>query len=220
MTKRTLISALFIAVTIIALIAISGCTKQVEQQKPDDNVVVPETSAKQASQPSETPVETTESVEETENLVVQEKPKPPVTCSDPAPDFSLKNINGEIITLSEFRGKVVLIDFWTTWCKPCRMGIPDLIAMQNEYGKDDFIVIGVSLDRQPASVPRFTKQMGINYQIVYGFGNSIVQDYGNITSIPATFIVNRDGCITKKLVGLHPKAELQRIIQPLIDESA
>ena len=206
--------------------ALAGCTKQVEQQKPDNDVAVPETPVEQASQQTTSAVETTAAIsgtletdEKTESLVAQEKPKPPVTCSDPAPDFALKNIEGKIITLSEFHGKVVLIDFWTTWCKPCRMGIPDLIALQNEYGKDDFIVIGVSLDRQRASVPRFAKQMGINYQIVYGYGDKIAQDYGNVTSIPAAFIINRNGCIKKKLVGLHPKAELQKIIKPLIDEN-
>ncbi len=152
-------------------------------------------------------------------IKAQEEPQPPVTCSNPAPDFSLRSIDGERISLSDFRGKVVLLDFWATWCRPCVMGIPDLISLQSEYGKEDFVVIGISLDRQPAVVPRFVKQKGINYPIVYGWGESIAADYGNVTSIPTTFIVDRYGCIKQRLVGLHPKTELRKLIAPLIRES-
>ncbi len=136
-----------------------------------------------------------------------------------APDFTLSNISGEDVSLSDFKGKVVIVDFWATWCPPCRKGIPDLISLQNEY-KDKVAVIGISLDREntKAGVPDFVDRMGINYPIVY-FNDKVINDFGGVNAIPTTFIIDQDGNIVKKIVGLYPKSEYETKIKELIEKS-
>ncbi|MCZ7602953.1 MAG: TlpA family protein disulfide reductase [Melioribacteraceae bacterium] len=112
---------------------------------------------------------------------------------------------GENISLSEFQGKVVIVDFWATWCPPCRKGVPDLIQLQNEY--DQVVVIGISLDavsRGGATandVVPFMKEYGINYPIVKGDMN-VIQQYGGIQSIPTSFVIDRRGFVVARHVGL------------------
>ncbi len=136
-----------------------------------------------------------------------------------APDFTLSSVNGEDVSLSDYKGKVVIVDFWATWCPPCRKGIPDLISLQNEY-KDKVAVIGISLDRDntKASVPSFTDKMGINYPVVY-FNDKVINDFGGVNAIPTTFIIDQDGNIVKKIVGLYPKSEYENKIKELINKS-
>ena len=114
-------------------------------------------------------------------------------------------------------GKVVILDFWATWCPPCRKGIPDLISIQNEY-KDDLVVIGISLD-QPATqdqlVP-FIESYGINYPIVLG-NIEVSSAYGNIQAIPTTFIIDKEGNIINKHIGLAPKSTLVEEINLLLN---
>jgi thiol-disulfide isomerase/thioredoxin len=133
--------------------------------------------------------------------------------SSMAPDFSLKDINGNEVRLSDFKGKVVILDFWATWCPPCRKGIPDLIALQNKYN-DDLIVIGISLDQDNTikDVVPFYKNYGINYPVVYGTGQ-VVQQYGGIEAIPTSFIINREGNIVNKYVGLIPAEEYEKYLR-------
>ncbi|MGC9315443.1 MAG: TlpA family protein disulfide reductase [bacterium] len=222
MTKLTAKASIFLFSLVLFALLIGGCAKtetgeKAEDQTPQETEVVeekPETKPVEESMDEEIPT-----AESDGEIVSQEKPKPAVSCSDPAPSFSLRGLNGEKVNLEDYAGKVVLLDFWATWCRPCVMAIPDLVALQSEYGKDSFVVIGISLDRQPAMVPRFAEKAGINYPIAYGFGESVAQDYGNITSIPTAIIVDKNGCIKQRLVGLHPKSELQKYIKPLLGES-
>jgi thiol-disulfide isomerase/thioredoxin len=136
-----------------------------------------------------------------------------------APDFTLVNIEGKNVSLSDYKGKVVIVDFWATWCAPCRKGIPDLIDLQKKY-KDKLAVIGISLDmgNNKARVPDFVNKMGINYPIVY-FNNKVLSDYGGIIAIPTSFIIDKDGNIIKKIVGLYPKSELEKQLNTLIKGS-
>jgi len=136
-----------------------------------------------------------------------------------APDFTLVNIEGKNVSLSDYKGKVVIIDFWATWCGPCRRGIPDLIDLQNKY-KDKLAVIGISLDmaNTKPKVPDFVNQMGINYPIVY-FDDKVINDYGGINAIPTTFIIDKNGNIVKKIVGLYPKSEIEKQLTELINKS-
>jgi thiol-disulfide isomerase/thioredoxin len=135
------------------------------------------------------------------------------TSSSKAPDFTLKDINGKDVKLSDYKGKVVILDFWATWCPPCRKGIPDLISLQNEY-KNDLVVIGISLDQKNTinEVVPFSKNYGINYPVVYGDA-SVVQRYGGIEAIPTSFIIDREGNIANKYVGLIPKEEYVKYLQ-------
>jgi len=117
-----------------------------------------------------------------------------------APDFTLTDIEGNQVSLSDFKGKVILLDFWATWCGPCKMEIPSFIELQNDY-RDDVVVLGVSLDQGgPAAVVPFAKKMKINYPIVYGDGK-VVQAYGGIRGIPTTFVIDKEFKIQRKYVG-------------------
>ena len=136
--------------------------------------------------------------------------------SDAAPDFTLYTLDGDEVKLSDYLGKVVILDFWATWCPPCRKGIPDLISIQNEY-KDDLVVIGISLD-QPATQDQlipFIKNYGINYPIVLG-DLEVSAAYGNIQAIPTSFIIDQEGNIINKHIGLVLKSTLAEEINSLL----
>jgi cytochrome c biogenesis protein CcmG/thiol:disulfide interchange protein DsbE len=135
---------------------------------------------------------------------------------DKAPDFSLKSVDGKTIKLSDYKGKVVIIDFWATWCPPCRKGIPDLISIQKSHIKD-VVIIGISLDAEKTikDVPEFVKSYGINYPIVYG-DEKVVAAYGGIQGIPTAFVIDRKGNIVDKHVGLVPKETYTNKIKELL----
>jgi len=138
----------------------------------------------------------------------------------PAPDFMLTSTDGKQIKLSDYKGKIVILDFWATWCAPCRKGIPDLVEIQKEY-KDNVVIVGISLDKQSTKnfVIPFMKEFGINYPVVYGNGK-VVADYGYIQAIPTSFIIDRKGNIVDGFVGLVTKdAYTNRIISLLERES-
>jgi len=117
-----------------------------------------------------------------------------------APDFTLTNLEGQKVSLSDYKGKVIIVDFWATWCGPCKMEIPSFIKLQEDY-QDDVVILGISLDQGgPKVVVPFAKKMGINYPIVYGDG-SVVQSYGGVRSIPTTFVIDKDFNIQRKYVG-------------------
>ncbi len=136
-----------------------------------------------------------------------------------APDFTLVNTEGKNVSLSDYKGKIVIVDFWATWCPPCRRGIPDLVELQKQY-KDKIAVIGISMDMEntKAGVPDFIDKMGINYPVVY-FNNKVIDDYGGISAIPTTFIIDKNGNIVKKMVGLYPKSEIEKQLNELMKES-
>lgn len=119
-------------------------------------------------------------------------------------DFSLKSIDGSTVRLSDFKGKVVVLDFWATWCAPCRKGIPDLIEIQKNFGKD-VQVIGISLDDNPMEVvPSFSKEFKINYPLLIGT-DEVSTKFGGIDAIPTTFIIDKNGKILNKHIGLVEK---------------
>lgn len=132
-----------------------------------------------------------------------------------SPAWELKDVNGKMVKSSDFSGKVVMLDFWATWCGPCRMEIPGFIELQKQYADKGLVVIGVSLDQDGASaVKPFIEKLGINYPIVLG-DEVIVSAFGGIEGIPTTFIIDRAGNIVRKHVGYAPKAEFEADIKPL-----
>lgn len=131
-----------------------------------------------------------------------------------APDFSLKDLNGKVVKLSDFKNKIVIIDFWATWCGPCRKGIPDLVSLQKTYGKD-VVIIGITVDDDLAEVPPFAQKYGINYPVLYA-DRKVIKDYGGIDAIPTSFIVDKKGNIVDKHVGLIPKSEYEKKIKELM----
>ncbi len=137
---------------------------------------------------------------------------------DKAPNFSLKSVDGKTVKLSDYKGKIVIIDFWATWCPPCRRGVPDLISIQKEF-KKDVVVIGISLDREKTikDVPGFIKDYGINYPVVYG-DDKVTIDYGGIRSIPTSFVIDRKGNVVDSHIGLVPKEVFTDKVKELLNK--
>ena len=135
----------------------------------------------------------------------------------PAPlDFTLKDMNGIDVRLESFKGKVILINFWATWCGPCRVEIPHLIELQRQYG-DDLVVLGVSIDDTAEKLKPYATEMKINYPLLVGNGRQDFQDaYGPFWGIPVTVFVARDGLIHKKHSGIASKEQIEHEITSLL----
>ena len=133
-----------------------------------------------------------------------------------APDFTLSTVDGSKLTLSEYAGNVIILDFWATWCGPCRMGIPEFVKLYSRYKNQGFIMIGINLDRGGRDkVKSFMKEMKINYPVVYG-NSETTRDFGGIRGIPTAFIIDRNGNIAKKLVGYRPGSVFENEIRKLL----
>jgi cytochrome c biogenesis protein CcmG/thiol:disulfide interchange protein DsbE len=132
-----------------------------------------------------------------------------------APDWKLKALDGQEVKLADFRGKVVILDFWATWCPPCRKEIPAFIELQQQYEKSGLVIVGISFDKAVETVKEFARTEKINYPIAMGT-MELAQAYGGINSIPTTFVVDPAGKIVKSFVGFHPKAEFEKEITPLL----
>lgn len=118
----------------------------------------------------------------------------------PAPDFSLSDLAGQNLQLLSYRGKVVLLDFWATWCDPCREEIPHLIELQNKYGEQGLQIIGVSMDDGPEPVRDFYQRFKMNYPVVMGNAKT-GELYGGVLGLPIAFVIGRDGRIYSKHIG-------------------
>jgi len=136
-----------------------------------------------------------------------------------APEFTLLTLEGEAVKLSDFQGKIIILDFWATWCPPCRKGIPDLVSMQNDFN-NNVQVIGISFDLSSTQdeLESFIENYGINYPVLLGTIDVAVA-YGNIQAIPTTFLIDRDGLIINKHVGLVPKSVLIQEIKSIINKT-
>lgn len=135
----------------------------------------------------------------------------------PGPALTLNNLNGDTVSLASFKGKVVIVDFWATWCEPCKTEIPGYIELQNKYGADGLVIVGVSLDKKkPAAVKKFAEAMGMNYTLVMGkiedldaFGG----EPGGDVILPTTFLLNRAGRVVHEKQGLMDHAKYEAIVK-------
>jgi len=135
-----------------------------------------------------------------------------------APDFALKDSTGKTLKLSDYRGKVVLLNFWATWCEPCQVEIPWFIEFEKTFKDRDFSVIGVSMDDDGwDSVKPFIAQQKINYPVVVA-NDDVSRKYGSIESLPTTFILDRSGRIAAMHIGLVSKSVYRNDIEHLIDK--
>lgn len=134
-----------------------------------------------------------------------------------ANDFALKrSADGKTVKLSDMKGKVRLVDFWATWCPPCKEEIPGFISLQKKYQAKGLEIIGVSVDRGgPAVVNAFVKDSGINYTSLMS-DSATETAYGGIRSIPTTFLIDREGNIVKKYLGARPTEEFEADIKALL----
>ena len=132
-------------------------------------------------------------------------------------DFTLKDLEGKDVSLASFKGKVVLLNFWATWCGPCKAEIPGFVELQDKY-RDKLTIIGYSVDDTAELAKKYAAQYKMNYPIVLGEGREDVQDaYGPIWGIPASFIISKDGLVCRKHMGIAPKAVFEKEIVALLD---
>jgi thiol-disulfide isomerase/thioredoxin len=130
----------------------------------------------------------------------------------PAPAWRLRDPDGNPVSSDQFKGKVVVIDFWATWCVPCRIEIPGYIELQKKYAKDGLVIIGVSVDQEgPAVVKKFMADFGINYPIVMA-DDDIVNAFGGVDAYPTTYIIDRDGIIRDRKIGSESTAKFEKRI--------
>jgi len=130
--------------------------------------------------------------------------------------FTLQDMNGANVDLASFKGKVVLINFWATWCGPCRAEIPSLVELQAQYG-DDLRILGVSIDDTADKLKPYAAEFKMNYPVLVGNGHQDMQDaFGPLFGIPVTVIVGRDGKIAKKHSGIATKEQFEREIKALL----
>lgn len=140
-----------------------------------------------------------------------------LTTSSVAPDFTLESLDGKTMKLSDFRGKAVLLNFWATWCGPCKIEMPWFVELQNQYAAQGFQIVGVAMDdASKEDIGKFAKDMGVNYPILIG-KESVGDQYGGVPALPESFLIGRDGKIVDKIIGLRGKAEIEDAIKKAIN---
>ena len=133
-----------------------------------------------------------------------------------APDFTLKDADGKPVKLSDYRGKVVLLNFWATWCGPCKVEIPWFIEFEQAYKDRGFAVLGVSMDEDGwETVKPYIAARKINYRVLLG-DDPVSNLYGGVESLPTTFMIDRDGRVASVHIGLVGKADYQNEIDHLV----
>jgi cytochrome c biogenesis protein CcmG/thiol:disulfide interchange protein DsbE len=132
-------------------------------------------------------------------------------------NFTLRDINNQDVRLASLKGKVILLDFWATWCAPCKIEIPWFIEFQKKYGKDGLQVVGVSVDDTLDKLRPFVSQMNMNYIVLQGLDHDEVQDaFGPIFGVPVTLVISREGKICTKHTGLGSKQAFESAIKALL----
>lgn len=134
---------------------------------------------------------------------------------DPAPDFQVKDLDGKDFNLATYKGKVILLNFWATWCGPCRAEIPGLIDLQNKY-KDQLQIIGMDVDDEEADVRETMNSESINYPVALTPG-AVRMAYGGITALPTVFVINQEGRVVQKHVGLFNPALYETEVRALLN---
>jgi peroxiredoxin len=133
----------------------------------------------------------------------------------PAPDFALASLDGKTLKLSDFHGKAVVLNFWATWCEPCKIEMPWFVELQKKYGAQGVQVLGVAMDdSEVKEIGDFAKKMGVNYPIMIG-KEAVGDQYGGIPYLPSTFYIDRDGKVVDRVFGLPPggRSEIEADIQ-------
>ncbi len=136
-----------------------------------------------------------------------------------APDFELTDLEGKPMKLSSLRGEAVLLNFWATWCGPCKIEIPWLIDLQKKYGAQGLRIVGISMDDGGKdAVAKFTKEMGINYPVAIG-NEKVADEYGGVQALPTSFYLGRDGKVVARAFGLISRSEIEDNIKASLSQS-
>ncbi len=126
-----------------------------------------------------------------------------------APNFDLATLDGQRVKLSDYRGKAVLLNFWATWCSPCKVEMPWFVDLQKRYGNDGLVILGVAMDDSDApKIAEFASEMGVNYPVLLGT-DKVSEEYGNVEFLPTTFYIDREGKIVGKGTGLLGRSEIE-----------
>ncbi len=142
----------------------------------------------------------------------------PTTDRQTAPDFELKDMSGATVQLSDYHGQVVLLNFWATWCGPCKVEIPWFIEFEKKHKDDGFSVLGVSLDEGGwDAVKSYVDRSDVNYRVLLGT-DEVAMLYGGVDSLPTTFLIDRDGKIASVHIGLVSKSEYESDIEALLGQ--
>jgi peroxiredoxin len=137
-----------------------------------------------------------------------------------APDFELKSLDGKQVRLSDFRGKAVLLNFWATWCAPCKIEMPWFVDLQKQYAPQGLQVIGVAMDDSGEdTIAKFAKEMGVNYPVLVG-KEAVGDAYGGVEFLPTTFIIDRQGKVVDRVFGLVGRSEFEDNIKKALGPGA
>ena len=130
-----------------------------------------------------------------------------------APDFTLQSLDGKSLRLSDFRGKAVVLNFWATWCEPCKIEMPWFVDLQKKYASEGLQILGVAMDdASPQEIGKFAKQMEVNYPVMVG-KDSVGDAYGGVQFLPATFYIGRDGKVIERVFGIKGRGEIEDAVK-------
>ncbi len=132
-------------------------------------------------------------------------------------DFTLQDMNGEDVSFAELQGKVVLLNFWATWCGPCKIEVPWFVEFAEQYGADGLVVAGVSIDDTADKIQEFATQYDVNYPMLVGLGrDDFMESYGPIWGVPMTFFIDREGTLCRTHAGIAAREEFEKDITDLL----
>lgn len=147
------------------------------------------------------------------------KAEPAGQVGTAAPAYELPDLDGKMVKNTDFLGKVVILDFWATWCPPCRMEVPHFVRLQSQYGDQGLAIVGLSLDAGGArDVRPFADEYKVNYTMLIA-KDETAESYGGVVGIPTTFVIDRKGRIVRKFVGYTPPETFEETIKPLLAAS-
>jgi thiol-disulfide isomerase/thioredoxin len=132
-------------------------------------------------------------------------------------EFTLKDVNGKNVKLSAYKGKVLMVNFWATWCPPCRIEIPGLRDLYDRYRRQGLEIVGIDVDEPPSTIRPYAREMQINYPVLIGQGRDDVKEaLGPLAGVPTTLVINRNGSVCRRIVGFALPSTLEDLVKGLL----